>query len=78
MSEQLESDQASGFKGIFLSVTKAVSVIAGVVFFLMPIRTFTQVFLCLGSFLVFVVCSAVSGNFENKGIGYWPDKPEYS
>jgi hypothetical protein len=77
MSElELKSDLNSGFKRLVLGVMKAVSAVAAAVFFFMPLRTFTQVLLCLGSLLIFVFCSAVSTGLDAKETGYWPGKPE--
>ena len=61
-------------KDSILSVLKVVAVISMAVFWIMPLQTGTQVLLCLGSFAVFAICSAVSGGLDDQNTGYWPTK----
>jgi len=63
-------------KRIVLNIIKTLAVIAAVVFWLMPLHTVTQVFLCAGSFAIFLICAALSANLDDKKTGYWPRKPD--
>jgi hypothetical protein len=61
-------------------VVKIVNVIAGIgilVFWFMPLSTFTQILLCVGSFAIAIICIVVSKNLDDSdpGSGYWPRKP---
>jgi hypothetical protein len=60
-------------------VLKAVQLIAGlaaVVFWLVPLRTGVQVLLCFASFLVMLICFAISSNLDDRNAGYWPEEPK--
>lgn len=59
-----------------LKVINVVAGIAAVVFFFMPLRTFTQVLLCVGSLAIALICFAVSGSLDDENTGYWPNKPK--
>ena len=63
-------------KGVLLKSIRIVAGIAAVGFFLMPLRTFTQVLLCVGSLAIAMMFSAVSGFLDDKNTGYWPNKPQ--
>jgi hypothetical protein len=63
-------------KRIFLKSIRIVAGIAAVGFFLMPLRTFTQVLLCVGSLVIALICSVVAGALDDKNTGYWPAKPK--
>jgi hypothetical protein len=63
-------------KRYFLKPISVVAGIAAVVFFFMPLRTFTQVLLCSGSLAIALICAAVSGSLNDEHTGYWPDKPK--
>jgi len=63
-------------KRALLKLLRIVAGIAAVVFFLMPITTFSQVLLCVGSLMIALICSAVLVSLEGKNTGYWPDKPK--
>jgi len=62
-------------KRLVLKTMKVVAAIAGVVFWFTPLRTAMQVFVFAGSVIVFIVCTAISGNLDYKKTGYWPDDP---
>jgi hypothetical protein len=64
-------------KRIVLKIVRVIAGIAGVVFWLMPLRTGVQVLLCMGSFVVLIVCSALLGGLDDQYTGYWPDKPKH-
>lgn len=60
-------------------VLKVINVLAGIaalVFFFMPLRTVTQVLLCVGFLAIALICFAVSGSLDNENTGYWPNKPK--
>ena len=63
-------------KRYFLKPISVVAGIAAVVFFFMPLRTFTQVLLCSGSLAIALICAAVAGSLHDENTGYWPDKPK--
>ena len=68
-------------KGIVVSVVKGIAGIAGVVFLLCPLRTWTLVLACGSAAAVFLICQIVLGSldetFDDKDTptGYWPPKP---
>jgi lipopolysaccharide export LptBFGC system permease protein LptF len=63
-------------KRIVLKVTQVIAGIAAVVFWLVPLRTGTQVLLFVASISVMLICFAVSSNLDDKAnAGYWPAKP---
>jgi hypothetical protein len=63
-------------KRSLLKPIRILAVVAAVVFFFMPLRTFTQVLLCAGSLAIAVICSAVSGSLDDENTGHWPNKPK--
>ena len=63
-------------KDTLLKPISAVGGIAAVVFFFMPLRTFTQVLLCSGSLAIAFICAAMSASLNDENTGYWPDKPK--
>lgn len=64
-------------KHFVLNVTKVAAGIAGVVFWLMPLRTGTQVILCFGSFAIMLICAVVASHLNDENTGYWPNKPNH-
>jgi hypothetical protein len=65
-------------KRMILKVVSVTGGIAGAIFLFMPLGTFTQLLLCVGSLAVAFVCFAIlrSLDDENTGdSGYWPNKP---
>jgi len=66
-------------KRIGLKVVKVVASIAAVVFLLVPLATWTQVLLFIGSIVVLLICSVATKNLDDtnddKDAGYWPNKP---
>jgi len=63
-------------KRLVLKSVRVIAGIAGVVFLFTPLRTGTQVLLCIGSFVVLIICSALLGGLDDQNTGYWPDKPK--
>ncbi len=63
-------------KRIVLNVVKGIAGIAAVVFWLMPLRTGTQVLLFAGSIVVMIICVAISNGLDDKATGYWPKDPD--
>jgi hypothetical protein len=62
-------------KRIILKATNVVAGIAGMIFWLIPLRTGTQVLLCIGCIAVLIICSVLLSNLDDKNTGYWPDNP---
>jgi hypothetical protein len=62
-------------KRLILATTKIVAGIAAVAFWVMPLRTSTQVLLFVGSIVVLLSCFAVSSNLDDKNTGFWPKGP---
>jgi hypothetical protein len=63
-------------KRVLLKSIRIVAGIGAVCFLLMPLRTFIQVLLCVGSLAIALICSAVAGSLDDNNTGYWPDKPK--
>ncbi|HET7871988.1 MAG TPA: hypothetical protein VFL42_05710 [Terriglobales bacterium] len=49
-----------------LNVVKVAAGIAGVVFLFAPVHTVTQVLICLGSFVVAIICSIFAGQWMTR------------
>jgi hypothetical protein len=68
-------------KRIVVSVVRGIAGIAGVVFLVCPLRTWTLVLAFGSAVAVFLICQIVLGSldetFDDKDtpIGYWPPKP---
>jgi hypothetical protein len=63
-------------KRAIINILRAAAGIAGVVFLVMPLRTFTMVLGCVASFMVMIICSIVAGNLDDENTGFWPKKPD--
>jgi len=59
-----------------LNLTRALSIIAGVVFWFTPLHTGTQWLLFAASVIFFIICTAISGNLDDRHTGYWPGDPK--
>jgi drug/metabolite transporter superfamily protein YnfA len=55
-----------------LNAHKVAEVIAGIAFWFTPLRTATQLFICIGSFLALMVCSMISSSLDDENTGYLP------
>jgi lipopolysaccharide export LptBFGC system permease protein LptF len=63
-------------KRAILKIVKVLAGIAAVVFWLVPLRTGTQVLLFVASIVVMLLCFALSSGLnENANTGYWPTAP---
>jgi hypothetical protein len=60
-------------KRFALNTIKVVAVIAGIAFWFMPMHTAIQLFICIGSLLVLIICSIISGSLDDENTGYWPE-----
>ena len=65
-------------KQVVLRITKALAMIAAIVFWFTPFHTATQVLIFVTSIVVFLVCLAISVKLDDKNTGYWPDNPDQS
>jgi len=65
-------------KKVALNIIKVIAGISAVVFWLVPLRTGTQLLLFVASMVVMLICFAISANLDDSNTGYWPSNPEDS
>jgi hypothetical protein len=46
--------------------------IDGIAFSFTPLHTAIQLFICIGSLLVLMVCSMISSSLDDENTGFWP------
>ena len=79
--EDEQRQNISSRKRIVLTVIKDLAGIAAVVFWLCPLRTGTQILVCVASIAVFLICHSVLTNLDETyaakygSAGYWPKPP---
>jgi hypothetical protein len=59
-------------KRFALNALKVVAVIAGIAFWFTSLRTSAQLLMCVGSFLVLIICSIITNGMDDGNTGYWP------
>ncbi len=65
-------------KRIVIKILNVIAGVAAVVALFTPFHTGTQ-FLIFGVALIAaIVCAAISGNLDDKNVGYWPEQPKDS